>query len=592
MRGRLLPTTFLLILAFSAAAASAQTEAAELNTNAVFEQLLADEWEARLESSPLFATYAGDHRANDRLDDVSEAATLREAERDRGFLGRLDAIERGALTAANRLSYDLFRVLLENRLGEIEHHAYLIPITNRDGFHVRAARLPQSVPLSTVADYDNYIARLRALPKYFRQHMDLLRRGIELGMVLPRVVLEGFSETIAAHVVDDPAESVFYAPFEDLPPSIHEATAERLTSDGRAAIRDAAVPAFREFLDFFDHVYLPACRDTIGAADLPGGRAFYEHRVRRDTTLDVSPEEVHEIGLAEVARIRGEMEAILEEVAFEGDFAAFLEFLRTDPRFYAKTPEELMKEAAWIAKRMDGALPRFFGRLPRLPYGLEPIPDYLAPKTTGAYYSQGAADGTRAGSYFLNTYNLASRPLYVLESLTFHEAVPGHHLQIALQQELEGLPPFRRFFELGVFVEGWALDSERLGLEAGFYQDPYSNFGRLTYERWRACRLVVDTGLHALGWSRQRAIDFLAGHTALSIHEVTTEIDRYIAWPGQALGYKMGELEIRRLREQAEETLGERFDVREFHDRVLENGALPLEVLRGVIEEWLAEKKK
>jgi uncharacterized protein (DUF885 family) len=338
--------------------------------------------------------------------------------------------------------------------------------------------------------------------------------------------------------------------------------------------------------------YIPKTRTTTSAADLPRGREYYAHRVRHFTTLDVTPEEVHKIGLAEVERIHGEMLEVMRKTGFAGDFPAFLQFLRTDPRFYARTPEELLKDASFIAKRMDAKLPSLFGRLPRLPYGVEPVPAHLAPKYTGGRYVEAPVGGTRAGTYWVNTYALESRPLYVLEALTLHEAVPGHHLQIALQQEMEGVPPFRRAAGVGAFVEGWGLYSERLGLEAGFYQDPYSNFGRLTYEMWRACRLVVDTGLHALGWSRQKAMDFLAAHTALSLHEVRTETDRYISWPGQALAYKMGELKIRALRSAAEKELGPRFDVRAFHDAVLANGPVPLPVLEERIRAYVSHEKE
>ncbi len=331
---------------------------------------------------------------------------------------------------------------------------------------------------------------------------------------------------------------------------------------------------------------------STGCADLPRGRELYARLVRGYTTLPVTPDEVHATGLAEVARIRAEMQAVMRRAGFEGELPAFLELLRTDPRFYARTPEELLMRAAAHAKHMDGALPSLFGRLPRAPYGVEPVPDSLAPKYTGGRYVEAPPGGTRAALYWVNTYALDQRPLYVLEALTLHEAVPGHHLQIALQQELEGLPPWRRVADVTAFVEGWALYAERLGLEAGFYRDPYSDFGRLTYEMWRACRLVVDTGLHSQGWTRQQARDYLAGNTALSLHEVETETDRYISWPGQALAYKMGELKIRALRARAEAELGPRFDLRRFHDAVLAQGAVPLGALEEQIEAFVKAEKE
>jgi uncharacterized protein (DUF885 family) len=350
---------------------------------------------------------------------------------------------------------------------------------------------------------------------------------------------------------------------------------------------DGVVAGYAKLLDFTLDEYVPGARSTLGASELPGGEAYYAQRIRHFTTLDLAPEEIHEIGEREVARIRAEMEQIVREVGFEGGFAAFLDFLRTDPRFYAGTAEELLMRASTIAKRMDAQLPSLFKTLPRLPYGVAPVPDHLAPKYTGGRYVPAPQGGTQPGYYWVNTYALASRPLYVLEALTLHEAVPGHHLQISLANELEDLPSFRRHLYLSAFGEGWGLYSEWLGLEAGFYTDPYSDFGRLTYEMWRACRLVVDTGLHALGWTRDQAMDFLASNTALSLHEVETETDRYISWPAQALAYKLGELEIKELRREAEAALGERFDIREFHDAVLGSGSVPLPVLERIVRRWI-----
>ena len=410
-----------------------------------------------------------------------------------------------------------------------------------------------------------------------------MRRGLERGMTLARVVLEGYEVTINSDVVGSPEESVFYKPFARFPASVPAADQERIRDSGKDAIHQVIVPAYQAFLDFMTGEYMLKARTTIGASELPNGTEYYQEQVRRFTTLDVTVEEVHQLGLSEVERIQLEMNQVIAEVGFEGDFAEFLEFLRTYPRFYAKTPEQLLKEAAYIAKRMDARLPSLFKKLPRLPYGVAPVPDHLAPKYTGGRYVSAPAGGTEPGYYWVNTYALRNRPLYVLEALTLHEAVPGHHLQHAIAEELEGLPNFRRYLYLSAFGEGWGLYSERLGLEAGFYTDPYSNFGRLTYEMWRACRLVVDTGLHAKHWTRQQAMDYLASRTALSLHEIRTETDRYISWPAQALSYKMGELTIRRLRAEAEQALGSQFDLREFHDLILSNGALALPILEEVV---------
>jgi len=555
---------------------------------AAFALVLADAWEDALRDDPLLATQAGDARYNDRLPRVTPADQDRRAQAARRTLERLGTIDRGALARRDQVTYDILARAQREALGEHEHRAWLVPITNREGFHIDFARLPQDMPLTTVAEYEAYLARLADFPRYVREQTANLRQGIALGITLPRVVLEGFAETLSAHV-KAPEETVFFAPFRRLPASFRAEDRARLADAGRREIAESVVPAYRDLLQFMRREYVPAARRTVGASALPDGRRFYEHRVRMFTSLDVTPEDVHGIGREEVARIRREMEAVITRTGFRGDFAAFLRHLRTDPRFYATSADELLKQASWIAKRMDGQLPRLFRSLPRMPYGVAPIPDFIAPKTTGAYYGAPSGDGTRAGTYFLNTYNLTSRPLYVLEALTLHEAVPGHHLQLALQQEMTDLPPLRRFVSSNAFVEGWALYAERLGLEAGFYQDAYSDFGRLTYEIWRACRLVVDTGLHALHWTRQQAIDFMAAHTALSLHEVTTEVDRYIAWPGQALGYKMGELKIRELRRKVEEALGTRFDLRAFHDAVLRNGAVPLDVLEVEVAAYVDE---
>jgi uncharacterized protein (DUF885 family) len=550
--------------------------------------LLAEAWEHDLVESPLLATATGDHRFDDRLPSMTVADLERRADQSRQTLDRLLAIDPDALAPADRISRRMLELQLRDDLAAHRFGDWRISLTSDSGFHTDIALLPREVPLATVRDYENYIARLRAIPVYFDQHVALLREGLRTGFTVPRVVLEGYDATIRTHAIAEPEKSVFWAPFEALPSSIAARERERLRAAGRTAVADAALPAYRSLLEFFTREYRPGARSTTAAADLPDGRAYYEWRVRHYTTLDTTADEVHAIGLREVERIRGEMQDVIRQVGFAGSFPAFLERLRTDPRFYARTPEDLLKQAAWIAKRMDGKLPSLFRRLPRQPYGVEPVPPDLAPKYTGGRYVGAPLDGTRAGTFWVNTHALESRPLYTLEALTLHEAVPGHHLQIALAKELEGLPAFRRYGYVDAFGEGWGLYAERLGLEAGFYADPYANFGRLTYEMWRACRLVVDTGLHAKGWSRAQAIEFMAERTALSRHEITTEVDRYVSWPGQALAYKIGELKIRELRARAEKALGEGFDVRAFHDAVLENGAVPLTILEERIDAFIA----
>jgi uncharacterized protein (DUF885 family) len=418
-----------------------------------------------------------------------------------------------------------------------------------------------------------------------------MKLGLERGMTQPRVVLDGIEASALAHVVEDPEESAFYAPFRKFPVGVPVGERARLMAAARAAIETVIVPAYKKLATFLTAEYIPGARAELAATDLPNGSQYYAQRIKHFTTLDLTAAEIHKIGLEEVARIRTEMLAVIEEVEFDGSFAEFLTFLRTDARFYPKTAEELLREAAYIAKRMDGKLPALFKTLPRQPYTVEAVPESIAPKYTAGRYVSGRAGGTQPGRYWVNTYGLSTRPLYNLEALTLHEAVPGHHLQGALNAELEDLPDFRRYSYLSAFGEGWGLYSEWLGIEAGFYTDPYANFGRLTYEMWRACRLVVDTGVHAFGWSRQQVVDYLAANTALSLHEIGTETDRYISWPAQALAYKIGELKIRELRRRAETALGDRFDVREFHDAVLLSGSIPLRVLEQKIDLFIEEQK-
>jgi len=549
--------------------------------------LFAEEWQYDLREDPLFATSVGDNRYNDRLPSLTPADLARRDQHTRAVAERLHRIDRARLGESDRVSYDLFERDLADALAAYRFKTYEQSITAEGGFHTDFSRLPVEMPLVTVRDYDNYLARLRAFPAYARQNTELLREGLASGFTLPRAVMEGYTDAIAMHVVDDAGKSVFWKPFASFPAGVPESERERLREAGRAAIRDAVVPAYRDFLAFMRDEYMPHARTTIAAADLPNGRELYAWEVRHFTTLDLTPEAIHALGQKEVERIHGEMLEVMRQTGWKEGLPEFLEYLRHDPRFYAHTPEELLKDAAYIAKRMDGKLPSLFKVLPRQPYTVEPVPADLAPKYTGGRYNGAPIGGRRAGAYWVNTYALETRPLYNLEALTFHEAVPGHHLQISLQQELEELPDFRRFVYVDAFGEGWGLYSEWLGLEAGFYQDPYSNFGRLSYEMWRACRLVVDTGIHAMGWSRERAIEYLAANTALSRHEVETEVDRYISWPAQALCYKLGELQIKSLRHEAEAALGERFDVREFHDAVLHNGTVTLPILERQVRDYI-----
>ena len=550
-------------------------------------RLFAEEWEFRMRENPLYASHCGDHRFDDRLPEVSEQDIQRRAARSREFLSRLGGIPREDLSDGDRLHRDLFARELEEGIAEVAFRTHLIGLSRMGGVQKSFTYLPEFTRFETAEDYENYTARLRAFRRYAARHVELMRAGIAEGFTQPRAVVEGVEKTIQPHLVDRPEDSVFYRPFESLPGRIAPAERSRLAGAGRAAVAESVVPAYADILRFVEGEYLPAARQAIDASSLPEGRALYEHLVRKFTTLDLTPQEVHDTGRDQVRAIRQEMDAVIREAGFDGTFRQFVELLRTDPRFYAEKPEQLLKEAAWIAKRMDGELPRLFGHLPRMPYGLKPMPEHIAPDATTAYYSLPAGDFTRAGFYWLNTYDLKSRPLYELEALTLHEAVPGHHLQLALQLELKNLPAFRRHGGQTAFCEGWALYAESLGREAGFYTDPHSDFGRLTFRMWRACRLVVDTGIHYLGWARQRAVDFMAENTALSLLNVRNEVDRYIAWPGQAVSYMIGELTIRRLRAAAEERLGEGFDLRGFHQAVLEEGGIPLNVLEAKVTRWI-----
>jgi uncharacterized protein (DUF885 family) len=566
----------------------ATAEGAGKTLHALFDR----EWEWRLQDWPLLATGIGDHRYDDKLPDASLAAWKARADKTDGFLKELAAIDRGTLSAADRINYDMFKAQLDDRRDGFRFDEHVMPLNADSGFHTDFALVPKQMAFATAADYDKYLSRLKAFPKFVDDQIAVMREGLKKGITIPRAALAGIESSIQPLITQDPTKSPLWDPFARVPATLDQATRDRLQNDGRAAIANGVTPAYQKFLTFMSNDYVPGARTTLAASDLPNGKDYYAFLVKRFTTVDVTWEQVHQTGLEQVAAIQKEMDEAMKKSGFKGTFAEFLTFLRTDPRFYPKTGDALLKEASFIAKRMDGKLPTLFGKLPRQPYGVAPVPEYLAPKYTAGRYSPNPPGGTEPGYYWVNTYALNTRPLYNLEALTLHEGVPGHHLQGALSYELDGLPPFRKWTYISAFGEGWGLYSEWLGLEAGFYTDPYSNFGRLTYAMWRAARLVVDTGLHAKGWTRQQAIDYLAQHTALSVHECTTETDRYISWPGQALSYKTGELKIRELRRRAEQTLGAKFDVRRFHDAVLGNGSVPLTVLEQVIDEFIAAEQK
>ena len=544
-----------------------------------------------LNEDPVKATYSGFNSNNHKMPSMKMEDLNRRLQFWKSIIDRIEKINFNSLSKEDQINYKLFQRVIQSRINSIKYKDFQMPLNADSGFHTGLSRLHKAMPFINEKDYLNYISRLSEFPRFFNEYILLMKEGIKEGRTLPQVVLNGYEVTISTHVVSKPEESVFFEPFKSIPSTLSKQKQEELIDKGRKVIMGSVVPSFQSFLSFFLDDYYPKARKTIGAYDLPNGKEFYQYKINHFTTLNLNPEQIHNIGLAEVKRIRVEMKNVISEVGFKGSFLEFLDFLRTDSQFYADTPEELLKEASFIAKKMDAKLPLLFKTLPRLPYGVAPVPDDLAPKYTGGRYVGPGKGSNEPGYYWVNTYKLNVRPLYNLEALTLHEGVPGHHLQNSISAELENVPEFRKELGLSVYGEGWGLYSEFLGLEAGFYKNPYSNFGRLTYEMWRACRLVVDTGIHAMGWSRQKVINYLSNNTALPIHECITETDRYIAWPGQALAYKIGELKIKELRNYATINLGDQFDLREFHDAILWDGELPLDLLEENIKNWVSEKK-
>ncbi len=560
-------------------------DAAVTKLHAIFD----GEQERLMKAYPTWASSLGDHRYDDRWDDLSPAAIERNHRSNIDALEKLEAIDRSVLPVDEQLNYDLFRSQYRDFVEEHRFRSFLMPLDQNGGIQTED-ELRDSLRFETEADYRNWVVRLQTFGPHMDQTIALLAQGITEGRTQPRVIMERIPAQIAAQVVDDPERSPFWIPFQEMASGLAPDTQERLRADARRAITEVVVPAYRRLQAFFSERYLPAARTSVGAWALPEGDAYYAFKVRTETTTDRSPEEIHQLGLAEVARIKAEMQQVIDEVGFTGSYAEFLEFLRTDPRFYYRDREELLASYQAITKRIDPELTRLFGKLPRLPYGVKPVPDIAAPDTHTAYYNEGTADGTRAGAVYVNLYKPEVRPKYEMEALMAHEGVPGHHLQISLALEQGDVPWFRRHAHYTGFVEGWGLYSESLGSELGLYRDPYSHFGQLTYEMWRAIRLVVDTGLHAKHWTRDQAIAFFRDHAGKAEHDITNEVDRYIGWPGQALAYKIGQLKITELRRRAEERLGDRFDIRAFHDTVLGSGAVPLDILERNVDAWIEQQ--
>jgi uncharacterized protein (DUF885 family) len=527
---------------------------------------------------------------NAKLPDLSADFLLAQYQKRLAIYQQLIALDNKKLTQENQINFSVLTYSLKNGLDSYTNKEHYMPLTAESGFHVWIANISKQVDFKTVNDYQDYLSRLAALPHYFSQQTYWMKEGLKEKISQPKIVLEGFEQSILAYVKEDVTQSGYYKPFKNMSNFISPTEKKKLQLKAQQLLKTKVMPAYKTYYDFMVNEYQPNARDNIAASSLPNGKKYYQNRLEHYTTLPMTSAQVHKQGLAEVNRIRAEMDEVIKQVNFKGDFSEFVHFLRTDPQFYASTPTGLLKEASFIAKKMDAKLPKLFKTLPRTPYGVMAVPENIAPKyTTGRY--AGSSRDDQPGNYWVNTYRLDRRPLYVLTALTLHEAVPGHHLQISLAKEMSNVAKFRNRTYISAFGEGWGLYSEYLGIEAGMYDDPYHNFGRLTYEMWRACRLVVDTGMHTQGWSREKAMEFLASNTALSLHNVKTEIDRYISWPGQALSYKIGELTIKRLRKDAEKTLGEDFDLRDFHDQLLKHGSMPLSMLDNVVSDYVKSQK-
>jgi uncharacterized protein (DUF885 family) len=560
---------------------------------------LEEDWKRWMVEYPELATAAGFPGQNRRWTDDSPAGIEARKKHLHDSAAALKAFSRDSLPRAEQINYDLYSDLLSTAEEGLQYgddplpfrnvvpQNNWMPINQMSGVQQGAAETISTMPNRSVGDYQDILARLEALPAYVEQQQALLEEGLKRGYTPPKLMLRDVPKQIADLIPADPMASALLEPFKNFPVEIPEHERGRLTNRAKEIYSARLVPVFQKLHDYIVSSYLPACRESIAATALPKGAEAYAFHVRWQTTTDLTPQQIHEIGLSEVKRIRAEMDKVIASTSFKGSFHEFTEFLRNDPRFYFDKPDDLVNGYRIIAKKIDPELAHLFGKLPRLPYGVTPIPDFKAPSQTTAYYQAGAPSVGRPGYYFVNTYNLHARPKWEMEALSLHESVPGHHLQISLAQEMENEPEFRKHVGYSAFVEGWALYCESLGEELGMYKDPYSKFGQLSYEMWRAVRLVVDTGMHAQGWTRDQAIQFFKDNTGKTDQDITVEVDRYIVWPGQALAYKLGQLKIRELRTQAEKRQGAKFNVRAFHDAVLENGALPLNVLSAHMESWM-----
>lgn len=573
--GQLLSAATLLLYVTDAAAASATEQ---------LQQLLAEHWAQANKEQIFFRKDPDAFRMNGKLPDMSKAGRERREAFNQRMLQQLAKIKPDTLSAADNVTLRLFKYERETEAQSYQQFDYMFPMQAYSGYHSYFAGAPDNMSFLTKQDYDNYLISLADFPRYNQQHIDDMRQAINKGYTQYCASFANYDKTISQHIVNKVTDSVFYAPLAKQPAQFTQAQQDYYQANGKKLITETVIPEYAKLYDFFSQEYMPACRKEVGITALEDGKAYYQYLINFYTTTNMTPEQIHQLGIDEVKRIRLQMTQIIKDVGFKGDFKAFINFLRTDDQFYARSPQQLLEKTSYITRKMAGQLPKWFNTLPRNTFDVKASPN------SGAYYVASDGSGTTSGTYFIGANDVRSAPLYNLEALTFHEAEPGHHLQSALAQEMD-MPEFRKTLYHSAYGEGWGLYAESLGKEMGFYQDPYSDFGRLTYETWRACRLVVDTGMHAMGWSRQQAIDYLAENTALTMPEVEAQIDRYITWPAQALSYKIGEIKIRQLRQQAEQQLGEKFDIRLFHQQILQSGSLPLELLEQLTVEWIAAQQ-
>ena len=572
----------LVFLVFNSCSIKQETESEKLHN------LFNDVWGWGLQEFPTRATYLGDYRYNDRLANMSLVSIQGRHKKNKTILRKLENLNREQLDPNDKLNYDLFHKNITRNIAAHPFKDYLMPVDQMGGVQINFPNLVDITPFRNQNDFDNYLTRLFLFPEYMDQIIALMQEGLKNNITPPKIVLQKVPNQISVQYQFDVKNSPFYKPFEKNIGSLPDSVRANYQELAVKSIKNHVFTSYRNLFDFFTEEYLPKARKNISAISLPHGDDYYAFKVKYYTTTNKTPSEIHSIGLSEVTRIRLEMEKVIKDSGFTGSFKEFITYLRTNPDFYYNNAEDLLDGYRAICKKADPELTKLFGTLPRLSYGVKPIPDFQAPASPTAYYYSGSLIAGRPGYFWANTYKLNTRPKYEMEALSLHEAVPGHHLQISISQELEDVPEFRKHGGFTAFSEGWGLYAEKLGEEMGFYKDPYSKFGQLTYEMWRACRLVVDTGMHAFGWSRERAIKFVADNTAKTENDIVVEIDRYISWPGQALAYKIGELRIIELRALAEEKLGEKFDIREFHDTVLGNGAVPLDILEQQVKDYIA----